>query len=277
MIEAITGQELTNILRKRFFIPLGLQNTSLGGYEEVQGTIGGIWQDINTDGELEDLSWFPMTALLSGAWAAGGIVSEPKDLSRWVKILYSGEILSDSSLLKMMQSTAGSENGNSFYGLGTIGFSFLNCDFLGHEGSLLHTSAMYYAPEEDLSIVVMLNHGGYNFAALLNMISILKNYITTSTSSPIIDQLTINTYPNPFTSRINIDFELNTTNTVSLQVYNAQGQAIKIFPEIELSDGAHQLQWDGTNQSGQQAPGGMYLLKIQVGKSYQSRMVILHR
>ncbi|MCF7902816.1 MAG: hypothetical protein K9M19_05265, partial [Candidatus Marinimicrobia bacterium] len=41
--------------------------------------------------------------------------------------------------------------------------------------------------------------------------------------------------------------------------------------------GAHQIQWNGTDQSGRQLASGIYFCRIQAGKIYQTVKLVLLR
>ena len=65
IIEKATRSKLSVELRKRFWSPLGLNSTFLGGEEMLSGDIAHGWIDLNGDKVLEDFSVYPKTALNS--------------------------------------------------------------------------------------------------------------------------------------------------------------------------------------------------------------------
>jgi D-alanyl-D-alanine carboxypeptidase len=108
IIERVTGDSYTNELRKRFFGPLGLKNTfyypnvypssvtdrMVSGYFENTGPGNeGIQKLVGRDMRLCDMSW---------AGAAGGIVSTPEDVTRWVRALYKGDMLAPQQRRELM-------------------------------------------------------------------------------------------------------------------------------------------------------------------------------
>lgn len=66
-------------------------------------------------------------------------------------------------------------------------------------------------------------------------------------------------FPNPFMHQITLDFK-EITDIVSIEIYDAQGNLIKIFDVNELLNGS--LVWDGTNDSGIRLGSGVFVVKM---------------
>lgn len=72
-------------------------------------------------------------------------------------------------------------------------------------------------------------------------------------------------YPNPFNPATTISFSLGTEGLVNLTIYNALGQRVRsLLMDKSLNIGAHQVNWDGKNNLGQQVASGIYLYELQV-------------
>lgn len=82
-------------------------------------------------------------------------------------------------------------------------------------------------------------------------------------------------YPNPFNPETTIVFEMPATGTVSLRVYNLQGQQIKNLFEGTIAGGRHQMVWDGTNDWGIKAAPGVYFYVLKAGTISASQKAIL--
>jgi D-alanyl-D-alanine carboxypeptidase len=108
IIERVTGHTYGDELRTRFFVPLGLTNTfyspnvypqsvtarMVSGYFVNTGPGGaGLEQLLGQDMRLCDMSW---------AGAAGGIVSTPEDVTKWVRALYKGDMLAPKQRRELM-------------------------------------------------------------------------------------------------------------------------------------------------------------------------------
>jgi len=84
-------------------------------------------------------------------------------------------------------------------------------------------------------------------------------------------------YPNPFSRETNIRFHLPEAGHVILKVYNILGQEILSLANTPYEEGTHTLQWDGTDMSGNEAPGGIYIYRIQVGDNVLTDRIQLIR
>ena len=71
--------------------------------------------------------------------------------------------------------------------------------------------------------------------------------------------------PNPVTSSTSISFELPTNARVRLEIYNIQGQRVRMLVDEELELGRYQRAWDGLDDSGRHVASGVYLVRLQVG------------
>jgi D-alanyl-D-alanine carboxypeptidase len=88
MAEAATGRSYDRLLRERVYRPLGMRNTSLPlGSRLPRPFAHGYGPD--PPGPLEDIS---EVFSASGAWASGGIVSTPADLTRFVRGYVGGRL-----------------------------------------------------------------------------------------------------------------------------------------------------------------------------------------
>ena len=88
----------------------------------------------------------------------------------------------------------------------------------------------------------------------------------------------LSSYPNPFYAQTNIQLDLTESSSLSGRIYNYQGQLIKtLFENQDWSNGSHTIIWDGTNNSSQSAPAGMYFIKIQGDKGNQTSKCMLLR
>jgi hypothetical protein len=82
--------------------------------------------------------------------------------------------------------------------------------------------------------------------------------------------------PNPFNPSTRIDFELAKAGRVDLKVYDVAGRLVADLLSEHLSEGSHQVTWNGKTTSGATAATGvyMYVLKTETGMA-SKRMVLL--
>ena len=73
--------------------------------------------------------------------------------------------------------------------------------------------------------------------------------------------------PNPANSIMSIRYQLIKTTDIRLEIYNILGQKIRTLFEGVQNFGIHHIEWDGTNQSRENVPSGVYFMILQSGSS----------
>jgi hypothetical protein len=85
-----------------------------------------------------------------------------------------------------------------------------------------------------------------------------------------------NNYPNPFNPTTTINYQLNEASKVSLTIYNALGQVVRVLVNNdEQMAGAHQVQWNGRDHLGNIVASGVYLYKLQTNEKTQIKKMLL--
>ena len=75
-------------------------------------------------------------------------------------------------------------------------------------------------------------------------------------------------YPNPFNPTVNISYNLPTASEVSIHIYNAIGQEVKVSHNSLLA-GQHQFTWNGMDQNLHLVSSGIYFARIIAGDAHQ--------
>ncbi|SMF08285.1 serine hydrolase domain-containing protein [Pseudobacteriovorax antillogorgiicola] len=190
ILEKYRGQKLETILAEGIAEPLGLKNTYLDMSTEddpqltrgfLQSHFSGLpsWLNLLLPKELrrgwdtiDITNGFPA----SRAWAAGGVVSSPREMNTFIRGLMNGKLISDHSLAQMIAVREGNILGNPVqYGLGIMKEQTPYGDFYGHGGvGVGYQNMTYYSPEHDLGVVVTQNVGpaatGSIFVSLITKI-----------------------------------------------------------------------------------------------------------
>lgn len=148
IIETLDGNRYENSLARRISAKLGLQATyfGVGALDTVENkafsyTYKNQWIPVDEGG---------FSGLIPAG--AGGIVATPNDMNRFIQGLFSGELVSQASLARMIP-----EKGD--YGLGLMRTFFQgSTQGFGHTGGFTATeSSLFYYPEEQLSIAFTTN------------------------------------------------------------------------------------------------------------------------
>ncbi|MBN8705841.1 MAG: DUF3160 domain-containing protein [Bacteroidetes bacterium] len=82
-------------------------------------------------------------------------------------------------------------------------------------------------------------------------------------------------YPNPFNPSTKIEFSIPQRQFTSLFVYNLLGQVVKVICRKEMNSGNYIVEWDGTDDSGNEVASGTYLLYLASGREIKTRQMIL--
>lgn len=78
-------------------------------------------------------------------------------------------------------------------------------------------------------------------------------------------------YPNPFNPSTTIEYQLNRSSPVLLQVFNSLGQRVITLINETQPPGSYQVRFDGSNLS-----SGVYYYRIQAGDfSNQKKMLLI--
>ncbi|MBN1996101.1 T9SS type A sorting domain-containing protein [candidate division KSB1 bacterium] len=82
-------------------------------------------------------------------------------------------------------------------------------------------------------------------------------------------------FPNPFNPATTIEYQLADNNFVDLEIYNLQGQMVRILVQGQQNNGYHTVQWDGLDDAGQRVAGGTYVYRLKVGDQVAVRRMLL--
>ena len=83
--------------------------------------------------------------------------------------------------------------------------------------------------------------------------------------------------PNPFNPSTVIRYSIGQSGDVRLAVLNTRGREIRTLVDIRQASGDYQIEWDGRDISGLQAPSGVYFYRLQAGNHVEVRKMLLLR
>ena len=84
-----------------------------------------------------------------------------------------------------------------------------------------------------------------------------------------------NNYPNPFNPITTLKYNLPEDSFVDITVYDILGMVVNNLVNKNQSSGSKLIQWNATNNQGEQVSAGVYLYKIQAGDFSQTKKMIL--
>lgn len=110
---------------------------------------------------------------------------------------------------------------------------------------------------------------------LYDMDSLLKLPQNTTGLFPKVEELDnayALVYPNPFTKELNIEYFVEETAAVEINIYDASGKSIKKYTAWHNQRGIYKYNWSRQTEL---SSGRLYFVKIQVGDKNVSKKVIL--
>ncbi|HRE41522.1 MAG TPA: serine hydrolase domain-containing protein [Ignavibacteria bacterium] len=169
IIERVSGQSYSQFLKQNFFTPLELDRTS----SVWQGTDIQIPEPVINSFLYENGTYFTTTYdNMSGNVAEGNIISTSRDVTKWIKMLLTGQAGINMSNVELMKQVI--PNGGFPYGLG---ISYMEGLGYGHNGA--HQSYLTitaYDPTDGVTVLVGCNFWNYPdiFQQLEQMMNIAK-------------------------------------------------------------------------------------------------------
>jgi hypothetical protein len=99
-------------------------------------------------------------------------------------------------------------------------------------------------------------------------------------SSPLPRQFALaQNYPNPFNPSTVIAVDVPGTEGervhAALTIYSQRGRIVKILHQGEIAAGAHRFTWDGRDDTGIAAPGGLYFYRLSSGEHVITKKMLL--
>jgi hypothetical protein len=94
---------------------------------------------------------------------------------------------------------------------------------------------------------------------------------------PSIGPLTAKNLPNPFNPATTIEYSVPREGNVSVRVYNAGGELVRMLVEGFSDSGTHSVVWDGRDDRGFPVASGTYFYLVRQGNETLSRKAVLVR
>ena len=155
VVEAVTGKTIDQQLRERIFDSLALAATSFPAGTEIEGKHAQGYIGFATLPSLPIGTLMDVTSVVSPSigWAAGGIVSNGDDVTRFFAALLGGRLLRPDLLAAMRTVASGSQ-----YGLGLMRVETACGRVFGHLGDGPgYRTVAYASPNGRRVVVVMVN------------------------------------------------------------------------------------------------------------------------
>ena len=273
LIERITGNAFATELKNRILIPYGLHQTFFPPFDSIAGNQVTGWTSFtslsgpyNTDASLilNDCS-------TSMFFTAGALVSSPRDVAKFTRLLFSGRFVHDTTLILMKTCTNVNLGNNcNGYGYGTMRYNFAGKTYFGHAGDLSgFTNLTIHNETDDITLAISINRNNAPRGPVaLAILNALQQVLTVGVNEPEINNLSFNIYPNPANSTTRIDFVNSDNETYHVELINQQGQRVH---SAYLGNHSNHHTIDLENFS-----GGIYLIKLSNGIRNEIKKLIIH-
>jgi len=83
--------------------------------------------------------------------------------------------------------------------------------------------------------------------------------------------------PNPFNPATDIKFSLPRQADVSLRLYDVSGRLVRSLLGETMTAGAHEVRWNGRDDSGRSVASGTYFARLVVAGEASTRSLVLVR
>lgn len=169
ILEKVNKMPFSKILEEQLIKPLSLKSTSI--FTASDPTKGESFS-YNYNGKwIKDVETDPSIPL-----GAGAITSDVKDLNTFIYALFSGKLISDESLEKMMEIKEG-------FGSGMFSFPYYERKSYGHTGGIDgFRSFLGYFPADKVTVAVLSNGLNYNNNDIL--LAMLNSYFGKEVTIP---------------------------------------------------------------------------------------------
>lgn len=277
IIKKITGNYFGQEIRNRFYSPLGMT----GSFIELTDTLTAHWVhnwvDLNGDGILDDASFISQNSFASSTIGAGGVISRPENLVKWIRNLFKpGVILSQSSINAMTTFTSASISGANGYGLGTMRYNVQGKICWGHAGnSFGHSAVVMCYPQDTVCMALMMNidiNTGTVANSFMNTVLNNRPIAVQNISTVVPEKFNLHqNFPNPFNPETNIQFDIAAQSKVKLIVYNSLGKEVQNIFDGSLAPGSYTYRWNAS-----EFPSGVYFYKLQsLNFSFIKKMILV--
>jgi hypothetical protein len=134
---------------------------------------------------------------------------------------------------------------------------------------------------------------GFNFKGVLDDIRIFNRALTVTEIQALYNETTgildrdqkgipqgyelQQNYPNPFNPITNIGFRISDFGFIKLSIFDLTGRLVRTLVNSKLAPGSYIYQWDGRDETGQQAASGVYYYRLQAKDFSQTRKMVLLR
>jgi hypothetical protein len=113
-----------------------------------------------------------------------------------------------------------------------------------------------------------------------SVIPVTMHVLDTSSTAGILNRVgqpNLSCFPNPFRTGTKIEYETSQEASISVGIYNLNGNLVRILLNKRQPEGKHTLFWDGNSDAGNPAPSGVYYCRLTSESTTKTLKLILIR
>ena len=94
-------------------------------------------------------------------------------------------------------------------------------------------------------------------------------------SAPKPEEVSMTVFPNPFNSRVRLQYTLDRTDFVQISAWDVSGRKVATLENSSMETGVHFTEWNATDNDGNALSTGTYTIRMTVGDKVVSKNVII--
>ncbi len=98
----------------------------------------------------------------------------------------------------------------------------------------------------------------------------INQLLQVSTPEYCSSELTLQSYPNPFSNSVRIDLYVPENDFYQIEIYNYMGRLVRTIENRYLSVGDYNFTWDRKNNSGEEVENGLYYCTVKSGNTQKT-------
>jgi hypothetical protein len=103
------------------------------------------------------------------------------------------------------------------------------------------------------------------------VVSVPATAVEGETALPFVE---LGAYPNPFSLRTEVTFDLERTGSVRLEVVDVQGRLVRVLEAGVRDAGRHAVIWNGRDSSGRRVASGVYFYRLETGNQRLTKKLL---
>jgi D-alanyl-D-alanine carboxypeptidase len=273
IIEAITGNTFADELKNRILIPHGLSQIYFPPDDSLPPTNTPGWTSFTQSGVYDtDASAILNDCSRSMAYTAGAVVAKPADACKFTKLLWTGQIISDSSLniMKQVTNLGISSSYVNGYGYGAMRYLFNGKTYYGHNGDISgFTEMTFYGTTDSVGLIISINRNSAPRGPIAFDLMTFINQTLTSIDNFEKDGYDLSVFPNPAYENINLKFSSSEKKKIEISIFNQLGTAVR--ENLKYSATGN----DTYSMNVSDLSSGIYFVRLNIDDKITSRKIVL--